>query len=68
MTIIPPGFLRDEATGVVIPCLHFGAVPVESLMGETVAKLCPSCDQQLPARFVSLPIALNRASGQENAA
>ena len=45
-----------------------GAVPVESLMGETVAKLCPSCDQQLPARFVSLPIALNRASGQENAA
>ena len=32
-------------------CAHGGAVPVESIEGETVAKLCTKCDTQLPADF-----------------
>ena len=33
------------------PCAHPGAVPVESVTGETVAWLCPGCDVQLPAAW-----------------
>lgn len=35
------------------PCAHAEAVPVETLDGETVAWLCPGCDEQLPAEWVS---------------
>lgn len=39
--------------GPVAPiCAHGGAVPVESVEGETVAKLCTKCDTQLEADFV----------------
>lgn len=31
-------------------CLHRDAVPVDS-EGETVAHLCPTCDEQLPAEW-----------------
>lgn len=31
------------------PCIHAGAVPVESPPGKRVAWLCPACDQQLDA-------------------
>lgn len=34
------------------PCTHVDAVPVVSA-GETVAALCPSCDQQLPAEWLT---------------
>ncbi len=34
------------------PCAHTEAVPVTLTTGETVAALCPSCDQQLPAEAV----------------
>lgn len=30
------------------PAAHANAVPVDTLDGETVAALCPDCDQQLP--------------------
>ncbi len=32
-------------------CSHSEAVPVDTLDGERVAWLCPSCDAQLPADF-----------------
>lgn len=35
------------------PCPHSGAVPVESVLGEVVAWLCPECDEQLPAEWRS---------------
>lgn len=31
------------------PCVHAGAVPVDSLGGDHVAWLCPACDRQLDA-------------------
>lgn len=34
------------------PCAHTDAVPVVSA-GETVAALCPTCDQQLPAQWLT---------------
>ncbi|WUI02092.1 hypothetical protein OHR68_09880 [Spirillospora sp. NBC_00431] len=34
------------------PCTHEGAVPVTS-GGETVAALCPLCDAQLPAEWLT---------------
>lgn len=33
------------------PCRHSAAVPVESVLGELVAWLCPGCDEQLPAEW-----------------
>jgi hypothetical protein len=33
------------------PCLHRNAVPVESVLGDVLAKLCPDCDEQLDADF-----------------
>lgn len=33
------------------PCIHPGALPVRDCYGETVAWLCPRCDQQLPASW-----------------
>lgn len=33
------------------PCDHADAIPVESLLREVVAWLCPDCDAQLPARW-----------------
>jgi hypothetical protein len=35
------------------PCAHRDAVPVVLSTGELVAALCPSCDAQLPAKFLS---------------
>lgn len=35
------------------PCRHPRAVPVESVLGELVAWLCPGCDEQLPAEWRS---------------
>jgi hypothetical protein len=35
-------------------CAHARAVPVES-GGETVAALCPDCDRQLPAAWLTCP-------------
>lgn len=29
-------------------CAHTGAIPVESVLGEVVAHLCPACGEQLP--------------------
>ncbi len=34
------------------PCAHRDAVPVTLNTGELVAALCPSCDAQLPARWL----------------
>lgn len=37
-------------------CAHEGAVPVESAVtGEVLAALCPGCDAQLPAAFLTCP-------------
>jgi hypothetical protein len=36
------------------PCRHSAAVPVESVLGELVAWLCPVCDAQLDAEWRSL--------------
>lgn len=37
-------------------CDHANAVPVESAVTrETLAALCPDCDQQLPAEFLGCP-------------
>lgn len=33
------------------PCRHLEPVPVESVLGELVAWLCPVCDQQLSPDF-----------------
>jgi hypothetical protein len=33
------------------PCAHSNAVPVQTLLGERVAALCPDCDTQLPAEW-----------------
>lgn len=30
------------------PCRHRRAVPVDTLLGEHVAWLCPACDRRLP--------------------
>jgi hypothetical protein len=38
-------------------CRHVDAVPVEDLLGEAVAALCPDCDQQLPAAWAPPPAA-----------
>lgn len=35
------------------PCAHAEAVPVDTLDGETVAWLCPGCDEQLPVDWRS---------------
>lgn len=35
------------------PCRHPAALPVESVLGELVAWLCPACDQQLDAEWTS---------------
>lgn len=32
-------------------CSHDNAVPVDTLLGERVAVLCPDCDTQLPATW-----------------
>lgn len=37
-------------------CAHAEAVPVESVVtGEVLAALCPGCDVQLPAEFLTCP-------------
>jgi len=36
----------------VPPCRHRNAIPVESVLGEVVAKLCPDCGDQLDAGYV----------------
>jgi hypothetical protein len=42
---------RGERDPVYIkgPCRHLEIVPVESVSGEVVARLCRTCDAQLPA-------------------
>ena len=45
------------------PCSHADAVPVESLAGETVAWLCPSCDIQLPVGWRTLSSGINPCPG-----
>lgn len=40
---------------VLTACRHVDAVPVEDLLGETVAALCPDCGQQLSAGWVAAP-------------
>jgi hypothetical protein len=34
-----------------LPCRHSKALPVESVLGDVVAWLCPHCDQQLSAEW-----------------
>lgn len=37
-------------------CSHASAMPVESVVtGEVLAALCPACDAQLPAEFLTCP-------------
>lgn len=36
-----------------MPCAHPDAVPVTLTTGETVAALCPACDTQLPAAWLT---------------
>jgi hypothetical protein len=39
-----------------VACAHEEAVPVESAVtGEVLAALCPGCDAQLPAEFLTCP-------------
>ncbi len=38
-------------SALTCPAGHRNAVPVEDLLGERVATLCPDCDQQLPAEW-----------------
>jgi len=40
------------------PTGHANPVPVEDLLGEQVAALCPDCDQQLPAGWARTSSAL----------
>ena len=56
--VSPIGGVSAELAGARLraafgPCAHGEAVPVETLDGETVAWLCPACDEQLPADWVS---------------
>lgn len=44
-----PEFTEEEIEEPERPCIHAGAVPVESPPGQRVAWLCPACDQQLDA-------------------
>lgn len=34
-------------------CAHTSAVPVTTFDGTTVAALCPDCDRQLPAKWLT---------------
>jgi hypothetical protein len=48
--LIPLTLLLDRPRPVVAPtCYHRNAIPVEALLGEVVAKLCPDCGEQLDA-------------------
>lgn len=47
-------------------CCHANAVPVEDLLGEVVAALCPDCDQQLPASSAPEPPRDYEAEHREN--
>lgn len=38
-------------SALTCPTGHRNAVPVEDLLGECVAALCPDCDRQLPAEW-----------------
>lgn len=50
----PKGTIRPPLLGAQDVCLHENAVPVELLRTrECVAKLCPDCDAQLPAGWMS---------------
>jgi hypothetical protein len=61
---LPPPAVR------VPPCRHRNVVPVESVLGDVIAKLCPDCDEQLeagfepPAVFMSVPDAVAAASAE----
>lgn len=47
------GITAEQASAnlsaLTCPTSHRNAVPVEDLLGERVATLCPDCDRQLPA-------------------
>lgn len=47
--LMPSGY---PILAVTRRCSHSNAVPVES-GGETVAALCPDCDRQLPAEWLT---------------
>jgi hypothetical protein len=53
-----------EQTAFAAPaCAHSNAVPVESVVtGELLARLCPDCDEQLPAPRETLDY-VDRVSG-----
>lgn len=52
-TTVQARFARTYLDGLGDTCRHRNAVPVEDLLGEVVAWLCPDCDDQLP---VTVPI------------
>jgi len=43
--------MNPGPTAFTDDCMHTQASPVETLARETVAWLCPDCDEQLPANW-----------------